>query len=179
MHTKSLHNGGKIMIDHQKNLLVLENLDYIKKFYDVDANKKSYSVTEIGIKALIAWNKIHGFEDKLGVNMAYPKPISDDEMSVMFSKFKKNRFITKIWNAKLQTEDYPPSVDGFELFESLKYFIDNKLQTNLARKETAKQILSAMMQGLVNVTKKMAESSAPLESDKKRKRKRKQRGKQK
>ena len=30
------------MIDHQKNLMVLENMDYIKKFYDVDANKKSY-----------------------------------------------------------------------------------------------------------------------------------------
>mgnify|MGYP000067043151 FL=1 len=167
------------MIDHQKNLLILENLDYLKKFYDVDENKKSYSVTETGIKRLIAWNKIHGFEDKLGVNMAYPEPISDDEMRSMFSEFLNNKFITKIWNAKLQTEDYPPSVDGFELFESLKYFIDNKLQTNLARKETAKQILTAMMQGLVNVTKKMAESSGPLESDKKRKRKRKQRGKQK
>jgi len=35
------------------------------------------------------------------------------------------------------------------------------------------------MNGLVNVTKKMAESSAPLEPDKKRKRKRKQRGRQK
>ena len=168
-----------MMIDHQKNLLILENLDYLKIFYDVDENKKSYSVTEIGIKTLIAWNKIHGFEDKLGVNMAYPEPISDDEMSLLFSEFKKNKFITKIWNAKLQTEDYPPSVDGFELFESLKYFIDNKLQKNLARKETAKQILSGMMKGLVTVTKKMAESSAPLESDKKRKRKKKQRGRQK
>ncbi len=169
------------MIDHQKNLLVLENLDYIKKFYDVDENKKSYSVTETGIKRLIAWNKIHGFEDKLNMNMAYPEPISDDEMNVIFSDFKKNKFITKIWNSKLQTEDYPPSVDGFELFESLKYFIDDKLQKNLARKETAKQILSGMMKGLVTVTKKMAESSAPLESDKKRKRKRKrkQRGRQK
>jgi hypothetical protein len=166
-------------IDHQKNLLILENLNYLKKFYDVDESKQSYSVTETGVKRLIAWNKIHGFEDKLGVNMAYPEPIPDDEMSLLFSEFKKNKFITKIWNAKLQTEDYPPSVDGFELFESLKYFIDDKLQKNLARKETAKQILSAMMQGLVNVTKKMVESSAPLESDKKRKRKRKQRGKQK
>ena len=166
-------------IDHQKNLLILENLNYLKKFYDVDANKQSYSVTETGIRRLIAWNKIHGFEDKLGVNMAYPEPISDDEMNLMFSEFKKNKFITKIWNAKLQTEDYPPSVDGFELFESLKYFIDEKLQKNMARKETVKQILSAMMQGLVNVTKKMAESSAPLESDKRRKRKRRQRGKQK
>jgi hypothetical protein len=36
-----------------------------------------------------------------------------------------------------------------------------------------------MMKGLVTVTKKMAEPSAPLESDKKRKRKRKRRGKQK
>jgi len=53
----------------------LENLDYIKKFYDVDENKKSYSVTETGIKALIAWSKIHGFEDKLGVIMAYPEPL--------------------------------------------------------------------------------------------------------
>ena len=166
-------------IDHQKNLLVLENFDYLKKFYDVDDNKQSYSVTETGIKRLIAWNKIHGFEDKLGVNMAYPEPISDDEMSLLFSEFKKNKFITKIWNAKLQTEDYPPSVDGFELFESLKYFIDDKLQKNLARKETAKQILSGMMKGLVTVTKKMAESSAPLESDKKRKRKRKRKGKKK
>ena len=170
-------------IDHQKNLLILENLDYLKIFYDVDENKKSYSVTETGIKTLIAWNKIHGFEDKLGVNMAYPEPIPDDEMRLMFSEFKKNKFITKIWNPKLQTEDYPPSVDGFELFESLKYFIDEKLQKKLARKETAKQILSGMMKGLVTVTKKMAESSAPLESDKKRKRKRKgkkkQRGKQK
>ena len=51
------------MIDHQKNLLVLENLDYIKKFYDVDDSKQSYSVTETGIKRLIAWNKIHGFEE--------------------------------------------------------------------------------------------------------------------
>ncbi len=51
-----------------------------------------------------------------------------------------------------------------------------KLQKNLARKETAKQVLSAMMKGLVTVTKKMAESSAPAEPDKKRKRKRKQRG---
>jgi hypothetical protein len=172
-----------MMIDHQKNLLILENLDYLKKFYDVDENKKSYSVTETGIKTLIAWNKIHGFEDKLGVNMAYPEPISDDEMRSMFSEFLNNKFITKIWNAKLQTEDYPPSIDGFELFESLKYFIDDKLQKNLARKETAKQILSGMMKGLVTVTKKMAESSVPLESDKKRKRKRKgkkkQRGKQK
>ena len=167
------------VIDHQKNLLVLENLDYIKKFYDVDENKESYSVTETGIKALIAWSKIHGFVDKLGVVMAYPDPISDDEMGVIFSDFKKHKFITKIWNAKLQSEDYPPSVDGFELFESLKYFIDDKLQKNLARKETAKQILSGMMKGLVTVTKKMAESSAPLESDKKRKRKKKQRGKQK
>ena len=172
-------NGMIIVIDHQKNLLVLENLDYIKKFYDVDENKESYSVTEIGIKALIAWSKIHGFEDKLGVVMAYPDPISDDEMSVIFSDFKKNKFITKIWNAKLQSEDYPPSVDGFELFESLKYFIDDKLQKNLARKETAKQILSGMMKGLITVTKKMSESSAPLESDKKRKRKKKQRGRQK
>ena len=73
----------------------------------------------------------------------------------------------------------PPSVDGFELFESLKYFIDDKLQKNLARKETAKQILSGMMKGLVTVTKTIVESSAPLESDKKRKRKKKQRGKQK
>ena len=104
--------------------------------------------------------------------MAYPEPISDDEMSLMFSNFKKNKFITKIWNAKIQAEDYPPSVDGFELFESLKYFIDDKLQKNLARKETAKQILSRMMKGLVTVTKKMAESSAPRESDKKRKQKR-------
>ena len=161
------------MIDHQKNLLVLENLDYIKKFYDVDENKESYSVTETGIKALIAWSKIHGFEDKLGVIMAYPDPISDDEMSVIFSDFKKNKFITKIWNAKLQSEDYPPSVDGFELFESLKYFIDDKLQKNLARKETAKQILSGMMKGLITVTKKMSESSAPPQSTKKiRKKKR-------
>ena len=75
------------MIDHQKNLLVLENLDYIKKFYDVDENKESYSVTETGIKALIAWSKIHGFEDKLGVVMSYPDPISDDEMAVIFSDF--------------------------------------------------------------------------------------------
>ena len=111
--------------------------------------------------------------------MAYPEPISDSEMSLIFSQFQKNKFITKIWNAKLQTEDHPPSVDGFDLFESLKYFIDNKLQKNLARKETAKQVLSAMMKGLVTVTKKMAESSAPLESDKKRKRKKKQRGRQK
>ena len=167
------------MIDHQKNLLILENLDYIKKFYDVDENKESYSVTETGIKALIAWNKLHGFEDKLGVVMAYPDPIFDDEMSVIFSDFKKHKFITKIWNAKLQSEDYPPSVDGFELFESLKYFIDDKLQKNLARKETAKQIFSGMMKGLVTVTKTIVESSAPLESDKKRKRKKKQRGKQK
>ena len=167
------------MIDHQKNLLILENLDYIKNYYDVDENKKSYSVTEAGIRALIAWNKLHGFEDKLGVNMAYPEPISDSEMGLIFSEFQKNKFVTKIWNAKMQTEDHPPSVDGFELFESLKYFIDSKLQKNLARKETAKQILSAMMNGLVNVTKKMAESSAPLEPDKKRKRKRKQRGRQK
>jgi len=167
------------MIDYEKNLLILENLDYLKKFYDVDENKESYSVTETGIKALIAWNKLHGFEDKLGVVMAYPDPISDDEMSVIFSDFKKNKFITKIWNAKLQSEDYPPSVDGFELFESLKYFIDDKLQKNLARKETAKQIFSGMMKGLVTVTKTIVESSAPLESDKKRKRKKKQRGKQK
>ena len=167
------------MIDHQKNLLILENLDYLKRFYDVDENKKSYSVTETGIKALIAWNKLHGFEDKLGVIMAYPEPISDDEMSLMFSEFQKKKFITKIWNTKLQTEDYPPSVSGFELFESLKYFIDSKLQKNLARKETAKQVLSVVMRGLVNVTKKMAESSAPVKSDKKRKRKKKQRGKQK
>jgi len=167
------------MIDHQKNLLILENLDYLKRFYDVDENKKSYSVTETGIKALIAWNKLHGFEDKLGVIMAYPEPISDDEMSLMFSEFQKKKFITKIWNTKLQTEDYPPSVSGFELFESLKYFIDSKLQKNLARKETAKQVLSAVMKGLVNVTKKMAESSTPVKSDKKRKRKKKQRGKQK
>ena len=167
------------MIDHQKNLLILENLDYLKRFYDVDENKKSYSVTETGIKALIAWNKLHGFEDKLGVIMAYPEPISDDEMSLMFSEFQKKKFITKIWNTKLQTEDYPPSVSGFELFESLKYFIDSKLQKNLARKETAKQVLSAVMKGLINVTKKMAESSAPVKSDKKRKRKKKQRGKQK
>ena len=143
-------NSGEIilviMVDHQKNLLILENLNYLKKFYDVDANKQSYSVTETGIRRLIAWNKIHGFEDKLGVNMAYPEPIPDDEMSLLFSEFKKNKFITKIWNAKLQTEDYPPSVDGFELFESLKYFIDEKLQKNLARKETVKQILSEMMQ---------------------------------
>jgi hypothetical protein len=168
------------MIDHQKNLLILENLDYIKNYYDVDENKKSYSVTKTGIRALIAWNKLHGFEDKLGVNMAYPEPISDSEMSLIFSEFQKKKFVTKIWNAKLQTEDYPPSVDGYDLFESLKYFIDNKLQKNLARKETAKQILSAMMKGLVSVTKKMAESSAPIESDKKRKRKRKrkQRGRQ-
>jgi len=167
------------MIDYEKNLLILENLDYLKKFYDVDEKKESYSVTETGIKALIAWNKLHGFEDKLGVVMAYPDPISDDEMSVIFSDFKKNKFITKIWNAKLQSEDYPPSVDGFELFESLKYFIDDKLQKNLARKETAKQIFSGMMKGLVTVTKTIVESSAPLESDKKRKRKKKQRGKQK
>ena len=167
------------MIDYEKNLLILENLDYLKKFYDVDENKESYSVTETGIKALIAWNRLHGFEDKLGVVMAYPDPISDDEMSVIFSDFKKNKFITKIWNAKLQSEDYPPSVDGFELFESLKYFIDDKLQKNLARKETAKQIFSGMMKGLVTVTKTIVESSAPLESDKKRKRKKKQRGKQK
>ena len=167
------------MIDYEKNLLILENLDYLKKFYDVDEKKESYSVTETGIKALIAWNKLHGFEDKLGVNMSYPEPISDSEMSLIFSQFQKNKFITKIWNAKLQTEDHPPSVDGFELFESLKYFIDNKLQKNLARKETAKQVLSAMMNGLISVTKKMAESSAPAESDKKRKRKRKQRGRQK
>ena len=160
------------MIDHQKNLIFLENLDYLKKFFDVDENKQSYSVTETGIKALIAWNKLHGFEDKLGVIMAYPEPISDDEMSLMFSNFKKNKFITKIWNAKIQAEDYPPSVDGFELFESLKYFIDDKLQKNLARKETAKQILSGMMKGLVTVTKKMAESSGPRESNKKRKQKR-------
>ena len=167
------------MIDHQKNLLILENLDYLKRFYDVDENKKAYSVTETVIKALIAWNKLHGFEDKLGVIMAYPEPISDDEMSLMFSEFQKKKFITKIWNTKLQTEDYPPSVSGFELFESLKYFIDSKLQKNLARKETAKQVLSAVMKGLVNVTKKMAESSTPVKSDKKRKRKKKQRGKQK
>jgi hypothetical protein len=111
--------------------------------------------------------------------MAYPEPISDDEMNVIFSDFKKNKFITKIWNSKLQTEDYPPSVDGFELFESLKYFIDDKLQKNLARKETAKKIFSSVMTGLVNVTKKMAESSAPDEPNKKRKRKRKHRGQQK
>jgi hypothetical protein len=36
-----------------------------------------------------------------------------------------------------------------------------------------------MMKGLVTVTKTMVESSAPLESDKKRKRKKKQRGRQK
>ena len=48
----------------------------------------------------------------------------------------------------------------------------DKLQKNLARKETAKQILSGMMKGLVAVTKKMAESSAPRESDKKRKKRR-------
>ena len=41
------------MIDDQKNLLILENLDYIKNYYDVDENKKSYSVTETGIRALI------------------------------------------------------------------------------------------------------------------------------
>ena len=105
--------------------------------------------------------------------MAYPDPISDDEMSVIFSDFKKHKFITKIWNAKLQSEDYPPSVDGFELFESLKYFIDDKLQKNLARKETAKQILSGMMKGLITVTKKISESSAPPQSTKKiRKKKR-------
>ena len=98
------------MIDHQKNLIFLENLDYLKKFFDVDENKQSYSVTETGIKALIAWNKLHGFEDKLGVIMAYPEPISDDEMSLMFSNFKKNKFITKIWNAKIQAEDFPPGI---------------------------------------------------------------------
>jgi len=49
----------------------------------------------------------------------------------------------------------------------------------MARKETAKKIFSSVMTGLVNVTKKMAESSAPDEPNKKRKRKRKHRGQQK
>ena len=88
------------MIDHSKNLLALENLGYIQNFYDVDENKKSYSVTETGIKALIAWNKLHGFEDKLGVNMAYPEPISDSEMSLIFSEFQKN-----IMNFKISSKD--------------------------------------------------------------------------
>ena len=75
------------MIDHQKNLLILENLDYIKNYYDVDENKKSYSVTETGIKALIAWNKLHGFEDKLGVNMAALWPCDESQISTISNKY--------------------------------------------------------------------------------------------
>ena len=99
-------------IDHQKNLLVLENLDYIKKFYDVDENKESYSVTETGIKALIAWSKIHGFEDKLGVVMAYPDPISDDEMGVIFSDFKKINSLQKSGMQNCSQKTIPHQLTG-------------------------------------------------------------------
>ena len=168
-------------IDYKKNLLFLEQEKYLEEYYDIDENKPSYGITESGIKALIVWNKIHGLEDPIGITMSYSIPISEEEMQIIFSQFVKKILIIKIWNPKLQYEDYPPSKLGQEVFESLKFFIDKKLQKNMERKETAKKIFSSVMTGLVNVTKKMAESSIPLESDKKskRKRKKKQRGKQK
>ena len=158
-------------IDHKKNLFFLEQEKYLEEYYDIDENKSSYGITESGIKALIVWNKIHGLEDPVGITMSYPNPISEEEMQIIFSQFVKKMLITKIWNPKLQSEDYPPSKMGQDVFESLKFFIDKKLQKNMERKETAKKIFSSVMTGLVNVTKKMVESSAPLESDKKRKRK--------
>ena len=170
-----------MLIDHKKNLLFLEQEQYLEEYFDIDENKLSYGITESGIKALIVWNKIHGLEDPIGITMSYSNPISEDEMQIIFSQFVKKRLITKIWNPKLQSEDYPPSKMGQAVFESLKFFINKKLQKNVERKETAKKIFSSVMTGLVNVTKKMAESSAPDEPNKKRKRKRKrkQRGQQK
>ncbi len=70
--------------------------------------RNTYSVTETGIKRLIAWNKIHGFEDKLDMNMAYPEPISDDEMNVIFSDFKKNKIHYKNLEFKITNRRLSP-----------------------------------------------------------------------
>ena len=96
-------------------------MDYLKRFYDVDENKKYYSVTETGIKALIAWNKIHGFEDKLGVNMAYLEPISDDEMSLMFSEFKKNM---ESWSKRFQ--NYKELILKIYMLDKRKFYINGQ-----------------------------------------------------
>lgn len=161
------------MTDHQKNLLFLQHACYLEEYYDIDEKKKLYSITESGIKALIVWNKIHGLKDSLGITMTFPKPISEDESQTIFLQFIENKLITKIWNSKLQTEDYPPSEMGYGIFESLKFFIDNKLQKKIARQETAKKILIEITNNFGKIMKKIGEQyvSEPFPKIKKNTRK--------
>ena len=163
------------MTDHQKNLLILQQIKYLEEYFDIDENKKAYGITESGIKALIVWNKIHGLEDHIGITISYPNPISLEETEKIFSQFIEKMLITTIWNPKLQTEDHPPSKIGQGVFESLNFFTNKKIQKNIERKNTLKQITSAIMTNLITVTKKIAESSATPKQQTRRRRRRKRR----
>lgn len=145
------------MIDHIKNYQILEELQYIKEIYDFEKNCKSHSITENGLKALIVWNKIHGLEDKRGLTMSYPDVITEDEMRAIYMDFQKKKFITNVWSVKMQSEDNLPTIRGYEIFESLKFFTDEKLQKNLKRKEFAKTALNKIFQGVISTVNAMSQ----------------------
>lgn len=54
-------------VDHTRNLIILNDLDYVKEFYDFDSKTKSFGITENGMRALICWNRIHGLKDSLKI----------------------------------------------------------------------------------------------------------------
>lgn len=157
-------------VDHARNLITLNELNYLKEFYDFDSKSTSYGITEKGIKRLIVWNKIHGLQDKQKITGTYPVPISESEMNMIYGELLEMKFLTEIWNSDIQDNDISATLSGFEIFESLKFFVDSKLQKRIRQKQKMQNAFDSIIQGIGKTSKTIASMQQPPPSKKRRKR---------
>jgi hypothetical protein len=157
-------------VDHTRNLIILNDLDYVKEFYDFDSKTKSFGITENGMRALICWNRIHGLKDSLKITEKYTQPVTEDEMRNTCNFFLENKLVTILWNGDRQQSEYYPTLSGFELFDSLNFFIDKKLQKRIEQKQKVQKVFNSLMEGISKTSKGLASMQQPPPSKKQRRR---------
>jgi hypothetical protein len=158
------------MIDYQKTLLDLKHLDYVQEYYDYDSKSKFYGITENGLRALICWNRIHGLKDALKITQKYSQPVTEAEMRDTCNYFLENKFVTILWNEERQQSEYYPTLSGYELFDSLNFFINKKLQKRIEQKQKVQKVFNSLIEGIGKTSKSLASMQQPPQSKKQRRR---------
>lgn len=156
-------------VDHTKNLTTLNELEYVKEFYDFNSKSKSFGITETGMRALICWNRIHGLKDSLKITQKYTQPVTEDQMRNTCDFFLHNKLVTILWNGDRQQSEYYPTLHGFELFESFNFFIDKKLQKRIEQKQKVQKVFNSLIEGISKTSKGLASMQQPPPSKKSRK----------